>query len=63
MATPQNIYDPKRVDIDRLAGLIKKLSPAQLEALEIRLNPDAMKQLEASRKDIERGDTVPLDEW
>jgi len=29
----------------------------------IRLNPDAMKQLEESKSDLEAGNTIPMDEW
>ena len=56
-------YDPTSVDIDRLAYLLMHLSPEQREALVLRLDPDAMKQLEEAKRDLEAGDTVPFDEW
>jgi len=56
-------YDPALIDIDRLAELLTKLSPEQREALEIRLNPEAMKQLEDSANDIDSGKTVSLNDW
>ncbi len=62
-ATAEQLYDPTNVDIERLAGLLKKLSPQQREALQIQLDPDAMRQLEDSRDDLEAGNTIPMDEW
>ena len=59
----RNLYNPKTVDIDRLATLLKNLSPEQREILAIRLDPKAIKQLEQSKRDIKAGKTVPLDEW
>lgn len=59
----KDFYDPSTVDIDRLAELITKLSPEQIEALEIRLDPEAMRQLEESKRDLESGDTVPFEQW
>jgi hypothetical protein len=57
------LYDPRTIDIDRLADLLMRLTPEQREALELRLNPEAMKQLEESADDIAAGNTVPIDEW
>ncbi len=62
-ATAEEFHDPANVDVERLADLLEKLSPEQREALQIRLNPDAMKQLEESRDDLEAGDTIPMDKW
>lgn len=62
-STSEELYDPNSVDIDRLADLLTKLSSEQREALEIRLNPEAMKQLDESREDIEHGNTLPIDKW
>ena len=58
-----SIYDPAQVDIERLADLLLHLSPEQREALEIRLDPEAMRMLEDSRRDLDSNSTVPLDEW
>ena len=63
MGAAEDLYDPRNVDIDKLAKLLKRLSPKQREALEIRLDPNAMKQLERSKRHIQAGDTVPFDEW
>jgi hypothetical protein len=62
-STAEELYDPTNVDIERLADLLHKLSPEQRESLLIRLNPDAMKQLEESKADLEAGNTIPMDEW
>lgn len=59
----KDLYDPTTVDIDQLAELLLKLSPKQREALEIRLDPKAMRQLEESKRDLESDDTVPFEEW
>ena len=61
--TAEDFYDPKKIDIDRLADLLTKLTPEQREALEIHLNPDAMKQLDESKEDIDSDNTVPMNEW
>ena len=56
-------HGPATVDIERLANLLTHLSPEQRETLAIRLDVDAMRQIEETKRDLEAGNTVPFDEW
>ena len=51
------------VNIERLAHLLKALSPAELETLEILLDEEATSVITQSLKELEKGERLPIDEW
>ena len=51
------------VNIERLAHLLKALSPAELETLEILLDEEATSVITQSLKELGKGERLPIDEW
>lgn len=51
------------VDLQRLAYLLKSLSPAEVETLELLLDDEARNVIKTSIKELDRGEGIPLDEW
>jgi DNA replication protein DnaD len=51
------------VNLERLTHLLKGLSPAELETLEILLDEDACETIAQSLKELEEGRGIPIDEW
>lgn len=51
------------VNLERLAHLLKGLSPAELETLEILLDEDARETIIQSLKELEEGKGIPIDKW
>ncbi len=51
------------VNLARLAHLLKGLSKAELETLEILLDAEASKTIAQSLKELEEGKGIPIDEW
>jgi len=51
------------VNLDRLAHLLKGLSPAELETLEILLDEDARETITRSLNELEEGKGIPIDKW
>ena len=51
------------VNLERLAHLLKGLSPAELETLEILLDEEASQTIAQSLRELEEGKGIPIDEW
>ena len=51
------------VNLERLAHLLKGLSPAELETLEVLLDEDAFETIAQSLKELEERKGIPIDEW
>jgi hypothetical protein len=51
------------VNLERLTHLLKGLSPAELETLEILLDEEACETIAQSLKELEEGRGIPIDEW
>jgi len=51
------------VNLERLAHLLKGLSAAELETLEIILDKEASQTVTQSLKELEEGKRIPIDEW
>lgn len=51
------------VNLERLAHILKGLSRAELETLELLLDEEASKSISQSLKELEEGKGLPIDEW
>jgi len=51
------------VNLERLAHLLKGLSPAEIETLEILLDKEAYETVSRSLKELEEGKGIPIDKW
>jgi len=51
------------VNLERLAHLVKGLSPAELETLEILLDEEASQTIARSLKELEERKGIPIDKW
>ena len=51
------------VDLERLAYLLRGLSPVELETLEIILDKEASTTISQSLKELEQGKGIPINEW
>jgi predicted transcriptional regulator len=51
------------VNLERLAQLLKGLSPAELETLEILLDKEAYDTISQSLKELEERKGIPIDKW
>jgi len=51
------------VNLERLAHLMKGLSPAEVETLEILLDGEASQTIAQSLKELEERKGIPIDEW
>ena len=51
------------INIERLAHLLKSLTPAELETLEILLDEEAYKTIAQSLEELREGQGIPIDEW
>ena len=51
------------VNLKRLAYILKGLSPAEFETLELLLDDDASETIAQSLKEIKAGKRIPIDEW
>jgi len=51
------------VNLERLAHLLKGLSPAEFETLEILLDGEASQTIAQSLKELEERKGIPIDEW
>ncbi len=59
----QNIEELELVNLERLAHILKGLSAAELETLEILLDQDAGDTILQSVKELNSGNRIPLNEW
>ena len=51
------------INLERLAHLLKGLSSAELETLEILLDKEASITISQSLKELEQGKRIPINEW
>jgi len=51
------------VNLERLAYILKGLSSADFETLEILLDEESSKTIRQSLKELEAGERIPIDEW
>lgn len=51
------------VNLERLAHILKGLSTADFETLEILLDEDSSKTVSQSIKELKAGERIPIDEW
>jgi len=51
------------VNLERLAYILKGLSVAELETLELLLDEVAFGSINQSRKELDAGEGIPIDEW
>jgi hypothetical protein len=59
----QQLGEEELVNLQRLAHLLKSLSPAEVETLELLLDEEAMKIIKTSVKELDEGQGVPVDDW
>jgi len=51
------------VNLERLAYILKGLSVADFETLEILLDEESTKTISQSLKELKAGERIPIDEW
>jgi predicted transcriptional regulator len=51
------------VNLERLAYILKGLSAADLETLEILLDEESSKTISQSLKELKAEERIPIDEW
>jgi len=51
------------VNLERLAYILKGLSEADFETLEILLDQESSKTISQSLKELKEGERIPIDEW
>jgi SpoVK/Ycf46/Vps4 family AAA+-type ATPase len=51
------------VNLERLAHILKGLSAAELETLELLLDEEALKNINQSLKELEEEKGIPINEW
>jgi len=51
------------INLERLAYILKSLSPAEFETLEILLDEDAFENITQSLEELDAGERIPIDEW
>jgi len=61
--TIKQIDNIELVNLQRLAHLLKALSPEELETLELFLDKEASTVIAQSLKELEDGKGIPIDEW
>jgi len=63
---PNTLKEMDKVDlinIERLAHILKGLSAAEFETLEILLDEESLQTVTQSLKELEAGERIPMDEW
>lgn len=61
--TLRRIENAELVNLEKLAHLLKSLSPAELETLELLLDEEASKTIEQSLKELREGKGIPIEDW
>lgn len=59
----ERLKDTELIDLQRLAHLLRSLTPAELESLELLLDDEARNVIATSLKELDQGKGIPLDEW
>jgi hypothetical protein len=61
--TLRNTEELELVRLERLVHILKGLSPAELETIEILLDEEAAGAIAQSLDELDAGKRIPLDEW
>ncbi len=61
--TLDKINKTELINLQRLAYLLKSLSPSELETLEILLDEEASKTLKLSLKELDEGRGISFEKW
>lgn len=59
----ENLKEAELVDLQRLAYLLKSLSPAEVETLELLLDDEARSIIRTSLKELDEEKGLSFDEW
>ncbi|HIE12395.1 MAG TPA: hypothetical protein EYP63_03065 [Desulfotomaculum sp.] len=59
----REIEETDLVNLERLAHLLRSLSPVELETLEMLLDEEASKTIEQSLKQLQEGKGIPIEDW
>jgi len=59
----ESLKEAELVNLQRLAHLLRSLSPAEVETLELLLDDEARDVIGTSLKELDGGKGIPLDEW
>jgi len=59
----REIEEAELVNLKRLAHLLKGLSPAEVETLEILLDDEACEAIAQSQSELREGKGIPIGEW
>jgi len=51
------------VHLERLASILRGLTPPELETLELLLDPQAGTTIRRALKELDRGEGIPLEKW
>jgi hypothetical protein len=51
------------VHLERLASILRGLTPGELETLELLLDRQASATIRRALKDLDRGEGIPLEKW
>ena len=51
------------VHLERLASILRGLTPEELETLELVLDRQARTTIQRSLKELDRGEGIPLEKW
>ena len=51
------------VHLERLASILRGLTPQDLETLELLLDPRAGAMIRRALKELDRGEGIPLEKW
>ena len=51
------------INLERLAHILKGLSPADFKTLEILLDNEASETITQSLKELKAGERIPINEW
>lgn len=51
------------IHLERLASILRGLTPEELETLELLLDRQASAIISRSVKELDRGEGIPLDKW
>ena len=51
------------VHLERLAAILRGLTPEELETLELLLDPQASATIRRSLKELDHGEGIPFEKW
>jgi len=61
--TSKDMERVELVNLERLAYILKGLSAADFETLEILLDEESSRTISQSLKELKAGERIPIDEW